>query len=145
MNNKSQASLFKVTAIITAMVLLVGCVGRTGKVGTPIADRYQTQLESLKLGVSTPDDLKKIFTKRNPVSLKEAKMDGDKKIEIWEVAKSGSMDAAALLIWGYVSYDKDQELLFRFENDKLVSWESIVIPDPAQAPVTQVSSPRNSN
>lgn len=121
-------------------VLLTGCVGRTGKVGRPIAAYYQTQLQTLKLGVSTPDDLKKLFAEdKIPVSLKEARMEGDKKIEIWEVTKGGNVDAAALILWGYVAYNKDQELLFHFENDKLVSYESVVIPDPVPVPVTPVS------
>ena len=140
MNSKLQVSLFKIAVVVAAMVLLSGCVGRTGKVGTPISTRYQNQLASLKLGESTPDDLKKIFAEiKIPVSLKEAKMDGDKKVGIWQVARGGNMDAAALILWGYVSYDKDQELLFRFENDKLVSYESVVIPDPTPAPVTPAS------
>jgi hypothetical protein len=134
---KFQASYFKAVTVIVTMVLLAGCVGRTGKVGTPISVYYQTQLASLKLGESTPNDLKKCFgEKKVPVSLKEVKMEGDKKVEIWQVAKGGNMDAAAFILWGYVSYDKDQELLFRFENGKLVSFESVVIPDPAPAPVT---------
>ncbi len=119
------------------LAILTGCVGRTGKVGTPIATRFQTQLATLKLGESTPDDLKKAFAPiKIPVSLKEAKMDGDKKVEIWQVARGGNMDAAGLLLWGYVSYDKDQELLFHFENDKLVSYESVVLPDPTPAAMT---------
>jgi hypothetical protein len=128
------------------VVLLAGCVGRTGKVGTPISTRYQNQLASLKLGESTPDDLKKLFAQiKIPVSLKEAKLDGDKKVEIWQIARGGNMDAAALILWGYVSYDKDQEILFRFENGKLVSYESVVLPDPTPAPVTPAVSPHQKN
>jgi hypothetical protein len=142
LSRKTQHKLTVV--VIVTMVFLGGCVGRTGKVGTPISTRYQNQLASLKLGESTPDDLKKLFAeKKIPVSLKEAKIEGDKKVEIWQVARGGNMDAAGLILWGYVAYDKDQELLFRFENDKLVSYESVVIPDPTPAPVTPVSSPRN--
>ncbi len=125
------------------MVLLAGCVGRTGKVGKPISAYYQTELASLKLGESTPDDLKKYFAQNAErkilVSLREAKIEGDKKVEVWQVAKGGNMDVAAFLVWGYVAYNKDQLLLFRFENDKLVSYESVVIPDPAPAPVTPAS------
>lgn len=140
MNCKLQISRFKAAAVIAIMVLLAGCVGRTGKVGTPISTSYQTQLASLKLGESTPDDLKKLFAeKRIPISLKEAKIEGDKKVEIWQVAKGGSMDVAAFLMWGYVAYNKDQQLLFRFENGKLASYESVVIPDPPPAPVTPAS------
>ena len=81
------------------MTMLTGCVGRTGKIGQPISAYYQTQLTALKLGESTPDDLKKLFAdKKVPVSLKEAKIEGDKKVEIWEVAKGGNMDVAAFLV-----------------------------------------------
>ena len=135
----------KIFILIAAVAtLLTGCVGRTGKVGTPISTRYQTQLASLKLDESTPDDLKNIFAPiKIPISLKEAKMDGDKKVEIWQVARGGNMDAAALLLWGYVSYDKDQEILFRFENDKLISYESVVIPDPPPTAVSTTSGKKN--
>ena len=137
------------------MVLLAGCVGRTGKVGTPISVYYQQQLESLNLGESTPDDLKKYFTVTKEVkepnqtqkttktkvlvSLKEAKIENGKKVEIWEVTKGGGMDVAAFVVWGYVAYNKDQVLLFRFEDGKLASYESVVIPDPAPAPATPAS------
>ena len=140
------AKLFKVAVVTITMVFLAGCVGRTGKVGTPIAVRYQSQLSSLKLGESTPDNLKKLFAeKKTPVSMKEAKMDGDKKVEIWQIARGGNMDATAFIMWGYVSYDKDQALLFRFENDKLVSYESVVISDPITTPVAPAVSPRQRN
>ncbi|HTV62424.1 MAG TPA: hypothetical protein VMH30_07640 [Verrucomicrobiae bacterium] len=92
-------------------------------------------MNNLKLGVSTPDDLKKSFaTIKVPVSLEETRMEGDKKVEVWQVARGGNMDAADLILWGAVSYDKDQEILFRFENDKLVSYQSVVLPDPVAAP-----------
>ena len=144
MTHRLPNSHIRVALVFLTTVLLVGCVGRTGKVGTPIATRYQTQLTSLKLGESTPDDLKRLFAeKKVPVSLKEVKMDGDKKVEIWQVARGGNMDAAGFLLWGYVSYDKDQELLFRFENDKLVSYECVVLPDPVPASVTPVKSPKD--
>jgi hypothetical protein len=155
MNGKLQISHFKIVAAIAAIILLAGCVGRTGKVGRPISDYYQQQLESLKLGESTPDDLKRAFTitkeVKGPnqtrtttttkvlVSLKEAKIENSKKVEIWEVAKGGNMDVAAFLVWGYVAYNKDQQLLFRFEDGKLVSYESVVIPDPVTASVTPAS------
>jgi hypothetical protein len=125
-------------------MLLIGCVGRTGKVGTPISATYGTQLEALKLGVSTPDDLKKLFATKNvPVALKEAKLENGKQVEIYEVAKGGSMDAAAFVMWGYVAYNKDQELLFRFEDGKLVSYEAVVLPDPIPASTAPVSSPKH--
>ncbi len=128
--------------------ILSGCaVGRTGKMGTPIATRYQAQLNNLKIGVSTPDDLKKSFeTIKVPVSLEETKMEDNKKVEIWQVARGGNMDAADLLLWGVVSYDKDQEILFRFEDDKLVSFQSVVLPDPVSPPPpTPVTSPKQSS
>jgi hypothetical protein len=53
------------------------------------------------------------------------------------------MDAAALLLWGYVSYDKDQEILFRFINDKLISYESVVIPEPPPAAVSNTPTKKN--
>jgi hypothetical protein len=135
MNNKFQFLGVKTLAVVLTAALLVGCVGRTGKIGTPISVYYQPQLVSLKLGESTPEDLQKAFAGKNvPVSLKEAKIEGDKKVEIWEIAKGGNMDTAAFIMWGYVAYNKDQQLLFRFENGKLVSYESVVIPDPAPAP-----------
>ena len=131
MNSKLKASYFKTIAAFLAVILLGGCVGRTGKIGKPISTYYQEQLTSLKLGESTPNDLQKLFgDKKVPVSLKEAKIEGDKKVEIWQVAKGGNMDVAAFLAWGYVAYNKDQQLLFRFENGKLASYESVVIPDP---------------
>ena len=40
------------------------------------------------------------------------------------------MDVAAFVMWGYVAYNKDQELLFRFEDRKLVSYDAVVLPDP---------------
>ena len=131
MNSKLKASYFKTIAAFLTVILLGGCVGRTGKIGKPISTYYQEQLTSLKLGESTPNDLQKLFgDKKVPVSLKEAKIEGDKKVEIWQVAKGGNMDVAAFLAWGYVAYNKDQQLLFRFENGKLASYESVVIPDP---------------
>ena len=154
MNIKLQILQFKI-AIIAATLLLAGCVGRTGKVGRPISDYYQQQLETLKVGESTPDDLKKAFTITKDikganqthtttttkvlVSIKEAKIEDGKKVEIWEVAKGGNMDVAAFLVWGYVAYNKNQQLLFRFEDGKLGSYESVVIPDPVPTPVSPVS------
>ena len=152
---------------------LIGCVGRTGKVGKPIAAYYGPQLAELKLGETTPDDLQKIFTitttnddlkptqyhpgqaqKSNQTqplketkvmaTLKEAKLENGKKVEIYEVAKGGSMDVAAFVMWGYVAYNKDQELLFRFENGKLTSYEAVVLPDPQPSSTPPVSSPRHS-
>jgi hypothetical protein len=141
--------------VMAAAILLTGCVGRTGKIGKPIAAYYQPQLESLKLGVTTPEDLKALFTMsetdkgtrqtsptttvKSLASLKEARIENGKKVEIWQVAKGGNVDVAELLIWGVVSYNKDQLLQFRFEDGKLASYESVVIPDPVTAPVTPAS------
>ncbi len=151
--------------------LITGCVGRTGKVGTPISAVYAGQLQSLQLGVTTPDDLKNIFTitvtnevtqsihanpgttpqpaqpksvnpvirKKVLVSLVEAKLENGKKLETYELTKGGGMDVAAFVVWGYVAYNKDQEILFHFENSKLVSYESVVLPDPVEPPVTPIS------
>ena len=153
-------------------MLLVGCVGRTGKVGKPIAAYYGPQLAQLKLGETTPEDLQNIFTittindvekptqyhpgqaqqsNQTPsikktkvlVTLKEAKLENGKQVEVYELAKGGGMDIAAFVVWGYIAYNKDQELLFRFENRKLVSYEAVVLPDPTTAPVTPVTSPRH--
>ena len=153
-------------------ILLIGCVGRTGKVGKPIAAYYGPQLAELKLGETTPDDLQNIFTitttdevvkpnQQHPgqaqqsnqiqhikktkvlVTLKEAKLENGNKVEVYEVAKGGGMDVAAFVMWGYVAYNKDQELLFRFENGKLVSYDAVVLPDPTPAPVTPVTSPKH--
>jgi hypothetical protein len=155
-------TLIKMALLCIVAGLLAGCmVGRTGKIGKPISAYYEQQLESLKLGVSTPDDLKKAFTITKEVKephqsstvivtkvlpyLKEVKMEDGKKVEIWGVSKGGDIDVAELLIWGGVAYNKDQELQFRFENDKLVSYESIVIPDPPVAPISPAPSPHNSH
>jgi hypothetical protein len=128
MNTMRQISLFKTLALMVVVVVMAGCVGRTGKVGTPIAARYATQLASLKVGESTPNDLKTYFGEKN-VSLKEVKIENGKTVEIWELARGGNMDVAAFVMWGYVAYNKDQSILFRFEDRKLVSYESVVLPD----------------
>ncbi len=108
-------------------ILLTSCVGTTGKIGTPIAARYSRELSTLKVGESTPVDLQKDFAPKK-VSLKESRIENGKSVEIWELARGGNMDAAALLLWGYVAYDRDQSILFRFEDGKLVSFESVVHP-----------------
>jgi hypothetical protein len=112
-------------------LVVAGCVGRTGKIGTPIAARYSSQLSTLKVGESTPIDLKRCFGE-NKVSLKETKIENGKTVEIWELARGGNMDAGALILWGYVSYDKDQSIVFRFEDGKLISYESVVHPDKSE-------------
>jgi hypothetical protein len=118
-------------------------MGRTGKIGTPISERYKVQLATLKLGESTPEDLEKAFAKIKTPSLKEARIESGKKVELWEVARGGNMDAADFIMWGAVAYDKDQSILFRFEDGKLVSYESIVHPDPVTAPVQKNASPND--
>ena len=132
MNAKRQISHLKALAVLVATLVIAGCVGRTGKVGTPIAARHATQLASLKIGESTQNDLKRCFGDKK-VSLKEAKMENGKTVEIWELARGGNMDAGALVLWGYVAYDKDQSILFRFEDGRLVSYESVVHPDKAKS------------
>ena len=152
--------------------LITGCVGRTGKVGTPISAVYASQLQSLQLGVTTPDDLKNIFTitvtnevtqsihaspgttpqpaqpkSVNPVDPQKSfslisgrySWINGKKFAIYDLTKGGGMDVAAFVVWGYVAYNKDQEILFHFENSKLVSYESVVLPDPVEPPVTPIS------
>lgn len=149
--------------ILLVSIILTGCVvGRTGKLGKPIAAAYQQQINQLKLGETTPDDLRRIFsitvtngaaqpvqahpgqpqqrqtqivtTKKVLVSLKEASIENGKKVEIYEIAKGGGMDVGEFVMWGIISYNKDQEMDFRFEDGKLVSYESIIIPDPPQPP-----------
>lgn len=130
-------------AIISLAALLCGCVGRTGKVGIPIGVRFATQLDCLKVGVSTPDDLKKCFAPR-PVALVETKIEGGKLVEIWEVARGGNMDVAAFVTWGNVYYDKDQAIYFRFENKILVAIQTVVLPDGptrAETPTTEAPPP----
>jgi hypothetical protein len=129
MSKELRMSYLSLVVVVTGIFCTPGCVGRTGKVGTPISQRYNTQLASLKLGESTPEDLQKIFKDKKP-SLTAERIENNKKVEIWEVARGGNMDAGAFLLWGFVAYDKDQSLLFRFEDEKLVSYESIVHPDP---------------
>lgn len=127
-----QLSRFTILTVLVAVVALAGCVGRTGKVGVPIAAKYGNQLAMLKVGASTQDDLKDCF-KKQKISIKETKVENGKTVEIWELAKGGDMDAAAFIMWGYVSYDKDQSLLFRFEDGKLTGYESVVHPDPVKS------------
>lgn len=124
----------KTLTSLALLCLCAGCmVGRTGKVGKPISVYYEKQLESVVVGKTTPDDLKRLFaTNAAPVHLKDSSMEGSHKIETWELSKGGDIDVAELIIWGGVAYNKDQELLFHFTDDKLTSWESVVLPDPPQ-------------
>lgn len=129
--------------LVMVCALLVGCAGRTGKIGTPIAQRFSSQLSQLSIGKTTVEELKQTFAPK-PLALKESKIIDGKKVEIWQLARGGSMDAAAFIMWGYVAYDKDQEILFTFENGVLVSFESIVIPDPPAVVSPPARSPKNS-
>ena len=120
----------KFYVFLAAFVLVAvgGCVGRTGKVGEPIAEKYQDKVAELKLGQSTPDDLQRVF-KGEKISQKETKMELGHRVEIWEVFRGGDLDAAQFLLWGQISHDKDQSLLFRFEDGRLVARESVIHPD----------------
>lgn len=121
-------------AIVLAVAALLtgGCAtGRTGKIGTPIAQRYTRQLAQLKIGVSSPADLQRIFGAEK-VGLQSTEEQNGKLVQVWELARGGNMDAGELLLWGRVSYDKDQAMLFRFEGGRLASWKSVVFPDPPE-------------
>jgi len=109
---------------LTIGLLLVGCAGQTDQTaqpGAPIGDKYQTQLNQLQIGQTTPAELQKVFN--NKASLKE-KGSG---YEVWEVVKPGDLDDRNFLMWGVMDRTKDQYLLFRFENGVLVSYTSGVI------------------
>lgn len=105
-------------------LMLSGCVGRTGKAGVPITERYNDQIKQLEVGKSTPAELKKIFTTN--ASLQSAKDE----IEIWEVFRGGNVDVAQFLLWGQIAHDKDQRILFTFKNGLLTEWHSEILPDP---------------
>lgn len=113
-------------AVAWSLLLLLacgGCMGRTGKVGAPIAERNSDKLDQLKPGVSTPKDLKRIFGSSASLKTKEFNT------ETWEVFRGGNMDVGQFLLWGQLSHDKDQSLLFHFADGVLMSWESYVHPD----------------
>jgi hypothetical protein len=78
------------------------------------------RLNQIQIGKTTPADLQSIF--KNKASLKE-KGSG---YEVWEVAKPGDLDVGTFLLWGQVDHDKDQSLLFNFENGVLTSYNSAV-------------------
>jgi hypothetical protein len=105
---------------LSLVVLLDGCATQTGQIGEPIGSKYQSQLNQLQIGHTTPIDLQKSFN--NKASLKEK----GKGYEVWEVAKPGDLDVGSFLLWGQIAHDKDQSLLFRFENGVLVSYNSAV-------------------
>jgi hypothetical protein len=110
-------------AVCIAVCVLSGCMGRTGKVGEPIAERNKEQLEKLQPGVSRVDDLKRIFGKRASLKSKDATT------ETWEVFRGGNADVAQFLLWGQIAHDKDQSLLFHFSNGVLMSWDSYIHPE----------------
>jgi hypothetical protein len=114
--------------LAAALCMVSGCVGRTGKVGEPIAERYQEQIGQLKVGQSTPTDLQRVFHDHK-VSLRESKFAMGHRVEVWEVFRGGDVDVAQFLLWGQIAHDKDQSLLFRFEDGRLVSQESLIHPD----------------
>jgi hypothetical protein len=119
-----------ILAVVLA-VALAGCVTRTGRVGKPIAERYGERLAQLKVGESTVFDLRQVMVNEK-VSQAEVRIENGKRVEIWELARGGNMDAGAFLVWGVMAYDKDQSMRFRFEDGKLVSFESVVHPDPVK-------------
>ena len=82
----------------------------------------------MKVGETTLADLKKVFG--NSLSLKESSMDGNSRMETWQVFRRGDMDLGQFVLWGQISHDKDQAIEFKFENDVLVSYQSIAFPDP---------------
>ena len=114
--------------LVTCLTLVAGCVGRTGKVGEPIAEKYQDKVAQMKLGQSTPEDLQRVF-KGDKISQKDSKLEQGRRVEVWEVFRGGDLDTAQFLLWGQISHDKDQSMLFKFENGLLVSRESVIHPD----------------
>ena len=111
-------------AVCVGALSLFGCEGRTGKVGTPLAERDKEQLAQLQPGVSTPADLKRIFGEH--VSLKSKDATGG---ETWEVFRGGNVDVGQFILWGQVAHDKDQSLYFHFQDGVLQSWDSFIHPD----------------
>lgn len=113
-------------ALILTATALCGCastqVGQPYQPGESIATIYKTQLDEIKIGETTPNDLKLIFS-QNQVGLKE-KGEG---YEIWQVVKQGDVDDSNFLMWGVTSHYKDQALYFRFEHGVLVSYTSDVL------------------
>jgi len=113
-------TLFSILLFFAISLVLAGCAGQTGQIGEPIGNKYQSQLNQIQIGKTTPSDLQRLFS--NKASLKE-KGSG---YEVWEVAKPGDLDVGTFLLWGQIDHDKDQSLLFRFENGVLVSYNSAV-------------------
>ncbi|MBL4699659.1 hypothetical protein JYU15_00880 [bacterium AH-315-I18] len=100
-----------------------GCIGRTGKAGKPITERYSEKLEQIEVGKTTPDDLKILFGSK--ASLQSAQAE----TETWVVFREGNVDVAQFLLWGQIAHDKDQRMIFTFNNGLLSSWQSEVLPD----------------
>jgi hypothetical protein len=116
------------TILFMSIWSLSGCRGRMGKIGKPIAERYQKKVNKLEVGVSTPEDLQRIFGSK--VSLKEAKYKSGRKVAIGHVFRGGNLDLGQVLFWAQLSHDKDQSMEFRFVNNRLTSYKSIIQPDP---------------
>ena len=110
--------------LVVALAGNTACMGRTGKIGKPIAQKHTRKLEKLQVGVSTPEDLQELFGKK--VSLKTSSYGS----ETWELFDGGNVDVGQVLLWGQLSHDKDQSLVFKFSNNRLTSWRSVVHPDP---------------
>ena len=121
-------SIARVAVVAALIVFSAGCVGRTGKIGKPIAATYESQIGKLNVGESGPEDLKSAFS-GSSVSLRETKIQNGVAVETWEVFRGGNMDAGAFLLWGQIAHDKDQSLLFHFANGRLTSYETIVHED----------------
>lgn len=120
----SLARLGIAASLMVPLVFLSGCMGRTGKIGTPIAQIHASKLDEMTVGQSTTADLKELFGNR--ASLKSS----SGATETWEVFRGGNLDVGQFLLWGQLSHDKDQRLLFDFRNDILTGWRSEVVPDP---------------
>ena len=120
-NNVKAVTLAFVFCVLSFTPL--GCIGRTGKAGMPIAERYASKLEQLEVGKSTPEDLKKIFGRNASLQSTQAGT------ETWEVFRGGNVDVGQFLLWGQIAHDMDQRMVFKFRNGRLSSWSSEVIPD----------------
>ncbi|MCH7849355.1 MAG: hypothetical protein IIB53_13445 [Planctomycetes bacterium] len=125
MKNNAKAVILAFLFCVLSFAPL-GCIGRTGKAGKPIAERYAAKLEQLEVGKATPEDLKRLFGRN--ASLQSAQAG----TETWEVFRGGNMDVGQFLMWGQIAHDKDQRMIFTFRNGRLSSWRSEVIPDPVE-------------
>ena len=109
--------------ISVCMFTSQGCIGRTGKSGKPIAERYAAKLEQLQVGKTTPEDLKRLFGRHASLQSTQAGT------ETWEVFRGGNMDVGQFLMWAQIAHDKDQRMIFTFHNGRLSSWWREVVPD----------------